>query len=213
MQPRPLIIIGAGGFGREVVEIIRAANVVRPAWRLLGVADDAPSDLSLESLRRAETPYLGAINAAIEAAGSSVSVIVAVGSPQVRERLVGQLPPACSFGTAIHPDATIGGSVEIRPGCVIAAGARLSVEITVGEHVQIDQNVTIGHDSEVGSYTRINPAACISGGVRIGDSCYIGANATILQNLRLGPNATIGAGAVVVRNVASSATVKGVPAR
>lgn len=213
MTARSLVIVGAGGFGREVVEIVRAVNAVRPSWRLLGVADDAPSARSLESLQRSRARYLGAVAASLHEAEAATDVIIAIGDPHVRRQIVGQLPPATSYATAIHPDATIAESVQIGVGCVVAAGARLSVDVTLGDHVQVDQNATIGHDSNVGSFTRLNPAACVSGGVQIGEGGYIGAHAAVLQNLRLEAQATVGAGAVVVRDVAQYTTVKGVPAR
>lgn len=212
MATHPLIIVGAGGFGREVVAIVHAMNSVRHEWELLGVADDMPAPSAVSQLSSARTVHIGPVDGVLRGRAPNTHVVVAIGNPQLREKIVARLPSDTWFATLVHPTATIGTGVTIGPGSVVAPGARLSVDIALGQHVQVDQNATIGHDVRLDEFARINPAACVSGGVTIGKGGYIGANATILQDLHVASGAIVGAGAVVVRDVASHATVKGVPA-
>lgn len=211
---RPLLVVGAGGFGREVLNIVHAVNVRRAEWELLGVADDGPSNASLRALHRSGTAHLGAIEeVARRAVVPGLCLVVAIGDPRVRQRVVVELSSYGDFPSLVHPAATVGPDVEVLEGCVVAPGARLSANIRLGSHVHVDQNVTIGHDSTVGAFSRLNPQACISGNVTMGHGCYCGANATVLPGVSVGTGAVIGAGAVVVRNVPAGRTVKGVPAR
>ncbi len=95
---------------------------------------------------------------------------------------------------------------------MIFAGARLTTNIKLGRHVQINQNATVGHDSLLDDYATINPMAAISGNVHVGAAGMVGAGAVILQGLSVGARARIGASACVVRDVPEDVTVKGVPA-
>ncbi|WP_323368701.1 NeuD/PglB/VioB family sugar acetyltransferase [Ornithinicoccus halotolerans] len=209
---RSLLIVGAGGFGREVISIVRALNLVGDSWQLLGVADDNPSERALRSLARSGTQYLGTVPEAVNNAGPAAAVVVAVGDPTTRNRIVDMLPPSTHYPPLVHPETTVGHGVVIDSGCIVAPGARLSIDVILGQHVQVDQNVAVGHDTTIGPYSRLNPASCISGEVHLGHSVYVGANATVLQRLTVGARAVVGAGAVVVRDVACAQVVKGVPA-
>lgn len=207
-----LIIIGAGGFGREVLALCLALDPLGERWRTVGFVDDAPTEATEERLRRAGAALLGGLDV-LRSAGPT-EVLVAVGDPTARLRIVRELEPASHlYPTLVHPHATVGPDVALGRGCVIAPGARLSTAITVDEHVHIDQNVTVGHDTVIGAGTRLNPGACVSGSVTLGSAVTIGANATVLQGLTVGGGATVGAGSVVTRDVSPGQTVKGVPAR
>lgn len=207
----PLVICGAGGFGREVVQIVAAINAVSPTWEVVGIVDDSPTDLSREHLARLGVPLLGPVDQLGRFAVGG-SAVVAIGHPATRSRVVAS-HPTTDWATLVHPDATVGPDVTLGAGTVIAAGARLSTNITVGTHAQVDHNVTVGHDTTIGTCVRLNPQACISGSVTIGDETLVGANATVLQSLSLGAGVLVGAGAVVTRDVEPGRTVKGVPAR
>lgn len=211
-----LLIIGAGGFGREVVAIVAAINAVQPAWELVGVLDDSAAD-SVASDRgpgvdskQPSVPVLGGVGALSTL--TDHHAVIAVGSPTARA-MIAAAHPRQKWATLVHPDTTIASDSRIGVGSVVAPGARISTNCTLGEHVHVDQNVTVGHDSTVSAYVRLNPQACISGSVTLEQGVLIGANATVLQGLTIGSGSTVGAGAVVVRNVADAVTVKGVPAR
>jgi sugar O-acyltransferase (sialic acid O-acetyltransferase NeuD family) len=206
---KPLVIIGVGGLGREVAEIVAATNRVNPTWDLLGVLDDDPADQDRAALlaqghlvigRVADLPSLGA------------HAVIAIGSPAIRSR-IDLAHPAATWAVLVHPDATVGADVTLGPGSIIAPGARLSTAIRAGRHLHVDQNATIGHDCVLGDHVRLNPQACVSGSVTIGDRTLVGAAAVVLQGRALGADVTVGAGAVVTKDVGDGSTVRGVPAR
>lgn len=206
---RHLTIVGAGGFGREVWSLASLLNHTESRWHAIAIRDDAPAhhrqlcgDLGVE--------ILGPIS---ELDPQREEAVIAVGDPTTRRSISTRLPSGTRFATIVHPRAHLGPLVTLGDGCVVAAGAALSTNIQVGNHVHIDQNATVGHDCHVEDFVRINPAGCVSGAVHLGRGTLVGANATVLQGLHIGPGAVIGAGAVVTRDIAANTLVKGVPAR
>ena len=207
----PLVVIGCGGFGREVWSIANAINAQAPTFELLGMIDDALSEPNAEALERIGAPYLGT-SQWLESAPEGVHAVIGIGSAGAR-RAIDARWAELSWATLVHPDTTIGADVVLAPGVVVAPGARLSTSIRVGRHAHIDQGVTVGHDSVLDDYTRANPQACVSGSVTVSAGATLGANCTVLQGLTIGENVMVGAGAVVVRDVETGLTVKGVPAK
>ena len=209
----PLFIVGAGGFGREVWEIVHRLQTDDGPWAFAGFVDDGPDAVTLERVGRLGAQVLGSVSWLRERPAPFAATL-AIGSPAARVRVAARLDGvAVSYPALVHPDATVGRAVQLGQGVLVAAGARLSTNIGIGDHVHVDQNVTVAHDVVVGDFARLNPHACVSGSVSIGAGALVGANATVLQGLTVHPGATVGAGAVVVRDVAANATVKGVPAR
>lgn len=115
--------------------------------------------------------------------------------------------------TLVHPDATMGGDNRLSDGCVLAAGARVTTNVTIGRHSHVRANATIGHDSVLGGFVTVQSGATVSGDVEIGDCTTIGSGANLLPGIRIGRRAWVEAGAVVLRNVPDGARVSGVPAR
>lgn len=210
MTEVPLFVVGAGGFGREVVAILRATG---DNARLEGIIDDDPSDADRQRVAALGLAIVDSVRGLAERR-TPCQVVLAVGSNAARRSIAGLLSGAqVTYPVVVHPDTSVGTAVSLAPGAVLAPGARLSTNIAVGRHVHVDQNAVVGHDSLLSDFARVNPNGCVSGAVRLGESALVGASATILQNLTVGDGAIIGAGAVVVHDVPAGAVVKGVPAR
>lgn len=212
-MPEDIVVIGAGGFGRETLDVIEAINVVagEPRWNVVGVIDDATGSIHLERLAARGYRHLGSIQAN-RALIASIPRVTAIGDPRIRvavdSEIHGELAPPL-----IHPAAVVGSEATIGEGVVICAGAQLSTNLVIGRNVHINPGAIVGHDAVIDEFVSINPGAVVSGEVHIGTRALVGAGAVILQGLRVGSGSRVGAAACVTKDVAADATVVGVPAR
>jgi sugar O-acyltransferase (sialic acid O-acetyltransferase NeuD family) len=217
----PLVIIGCGGFGREVFSLVQALAAAGAGWQVEGFVDDDPSPENARLVRALASRVIGPLDAVADRAAAelrsgrgALHAVIAIGSPGARAAVAARLHDVpLRWPVLIHPDSTLGREVTVGDGSVIAPGARLSTNITIGRHVHVDQNAAVGHDSRIGDFARLNPQACISGSVQLDREVLIGANSTVLQGLRVGARSVVGAGACVTKDVPEGRTVKGVPAR
>ena len=210
-----IVVIGAGGFGRETLDVLHAVNreSSTQVYRILGVLDSNPSPDNLVRLGRMGVDWLGS-EADWLSSGHDARYLIGVGRPAVRRRIAESFAAAGkSAATVVHPRAVIGSLSTIGAGSVVCAGAQISTNVTLGEHVHVNPSATIGHDSALSDFVSINPGAIVSGDVTIGAGTLIGAGAVVLQGLAVGADALVGASACVVRDVASGQIVKGIPAR
>lgn len=207
-----MVIVGIGGQGRECLDIAEAMSAAGADLEVVGFVDDNPSEENVTRVKARGYDLLGGFADAIALSG--VSICLGIGNGEVRAKLdsvlMGEGVPS---PVLVHPDASVGSLVDLSPGVVIFAGARLTTNIRVGRHVHINQNATIGHDSVLEDYVTVNPLAAVSGSVRVGTGAMLGASSVILQGRSVGDRAIIGASACVVGDVPSQSTVKGVPAR
>jgi sugar O-acyltransferase (sialic acid O-acetyltransferase NeuD family) len=205
----PLVIIGAGGFGREVLNLVKDINAAAPTFDFLGFLDDG--DVPVNLLRRLEAPLLGRSSILADLAASYV---IAIGKAEPRRR-IDALASSWDRTAAIlrHPSATIGDDVQVGEGVVIAAGVRLTTHIVLGRHAHLNLNCTVGHDVIVEDYATLFAGVHLGGGCAIEEGATLGTGCVILPNVRVGCGAVVGAGAVVVRDVAPDTTVVGAVAR
>jgi len=202
---RSVAVLGAGGHGREIADIVRARAAVDGSVRLVGIADDGEPDLAL--LGRSGIPYLGTSTALND---SSLAVLLGVGMPSVRRDLAREFTAAPAL---LHPSAMVGSACALGRGVVLAQGVIVTTNVTIGRHTHINIGATISHDCVVGSFVTICPGVSLTGDVTVDDGCFIGAGATVLPGVHIGRNAVVGAGAVVTSDVAPRERVAGLPAR
>jgi sugar O-acyltransferase (sialic acid O-acetyltransferase NeuD family) len=211
---RRIVVVGAGGFGREVLDIVEALQAI-DGTQLVGSVDDNGTCEELLTRRRAR--YLGPIDALLAAPNdidADVRFVIGIGDGNVRRLIDERLAPSGREpAVLIHPLASVGGDNRIAPGCIVAAGSRITTNIMLGRHTNLHVNSAIGHDAVLGDFVSVYPGATVSGDVQLGDGVTVGTGANVLPGVVVGPGAFIGAGAVVTSNVAAGATVVGVPAR
>lgn len=209
---KELVIVGCGGFGREVADVVCAINLQSPTFDLLGFVDDDPSPEDLDRIAHLGLPLLGSV--ASQLGGRPRLYALGIGNGAVRRLLDHRFEAAgWTAPVLIHPDATFGAAVSFGSGAIICAGARLTTNIRVGRHVHVNLNSTVGHDSVIDDFATINPLVAVSGNVRIGETATLGTHSAVLQNLSIGSGAFVGGSALVVKNVPPETLVKGVPAR
>lgn len=132
------------------------------------------------------------LDKAFEPAG----VIIAVGNNRDRRREAESRPDA-RFTYLIHPSATVASSALIGMGTVIMAGATVQARAQIGEHVILNTNCSVDHDSIIHDFAHISPGANICGGVEIGEGAWVGANATVIQGMKVAPWSVVPAGSTV----------------
>lgn len=208
-----LHIVGAGGFGREVADIVDAINAVSPTWRTLLYIDDAPDESNRAKVQHRGSRIVGSVQDVL-ADHSPGPFVVAVGLPDIRARIVALFERAgWTPTTLVHPSSAVSRTAELGSGSVVAAYAAVGADVLVGRHVHIDRAAQVGHDTVIGDFTTIHPSAVISGDCSLGAGVRIGTTATVLPGIAVGERAFVGAAACVVRPVQPGATVSGVPAR
>ena len=206
---RELVIVGGGGHGRETLDIVEAINAVEPTWAFAGFVDDG--EIIADRLERRDASLLGTTEIL---ANTNLHYVVGIGSPAVRAKLDEQLTAwGRTAATLIHPAATLASDNRISDGVLLAAGARVTTNVTLGRHVHLNVNAVVSHDCVVGDYTTLSPSSLVNGDVQIGTGVFLGTGAIITPGITIGDHAVIGAGAVVVNDVPPGVTVKGVPAR
>lgn len=211
VNKKPVVIIGAGGFGREVLDVIDAVNQVKPQYEVLGYVVD--SQYGAPGTIVNDCPILGGYDW-LENRHKDVLVICGVGPTHHRLQLIRRAETiGCTFFSAIHPNALLTKWVKIGVGVVITAGSILTNQIHIGNHVHVNLDCTIGHDVIIDDFVTLSPGVHISGNVRIKEGAYIGTGANTIEKLTIGEWSTVGAGSTIVKDVPSNTTVVGVPGK
>lgn len=209
----PLIILGAGGFGRGVHDVVDAINATGERWRVIGYLDDGPDDASIVRAQRRDTPLLGS-TAELSRYAPDTYFAIGISNPRVRRSLDRAATDAgMRAATLVHPTVSIGYGTVIGDGSVLCAGVSVASNVELGRHVHVNLNCSLGHDAVAESYVSLFPQAALSGFSRVHEGATLGSQSVVLPSVSVGRHAMVGAGGVVDKDVADQVTVKGVPAR
>lgn len=203
-----VVVIGAGGHGRELADVVVACTEAGEDLELAGYVDDA------EALRGRTihgVPVLGSLGW-LEANAHDLVAVLAIGIPRVRREVLARLS-GVKFATLVHPRAVTTKWVKLGEGAIVTAGVVMSNDIEIGAHTHVNRCATIGHDVRIGECVHVSPGVVVSGNVTIGDDVDVGAGAVLLPGVTVGARTIVGAGAVVTKDLPEGVTAVGVPAR
>lgn len=210
MSAVSLVIVGAGGFGRETFDSIRHSDPVEEKFRILGFVDENPDQ---ELLAAMGAHWLGS-DADFLAQPTVPNYLLAVGDPHLRQTLAAKFGDAgLNAVTFVHSEATIGSNVMIGEGSIISAHAMVMNGSRLGRFVNVDRGAAVGHDGRIADFATLHPQAVASGRVSLGVRSRLGTCACVLPNVSVGDDSVVGAGAVVTTDVPASTVTVGVPAR
>lgn len=207
-----VVLYGASELGRDVAAM---GPALLDAWHgphhLHGFLDDRAA---LHGTTILDLPVLGGTEWLDSEEASGMRVVVTIGDPAVRRKVVERLEAnAARFATLVHPTVEMTPWVQLGEGTVVLARCTFTADIRVGRHVALNPGCTVAHDVVIEDYVYVSPGVDLAGKVMLGEACHLGTGAIVIPGRRVGARATVGAGAVVVNDIPPDVTAVGVPAR
>lgn len=200
-----LAIYGAGGLGREVLELAQEINTTESRWDALCLIDDNPR---VEQLRGYPVIPLTALTP------DHYEIVIAVGEPSLRRKLAQKVSDnGFRLATLVHPSARLSPSCTLGEGCVISYGAFISCDTVISRNVHLQPNASLGHDCHIGQDSIISSYANLAGKCTVGERVFIGMNAVIRETTSVGDDTIVSMGAAVFNDIAPAMIVMGNPAR
>lgn len=205
-----MLIIGAGGHAKEVLEVFYQNNALENIYFFDDVTENMPNMIYqkfkvIKTISEVENLFKIREN----------TFVLGVGSSFIRYKLAkkfialgGKLCSAVSpFAQIGHYEVVLGKGVDIMTNTVITNN------VIIGEGTLLNRNTNISHDAIIGKYCEFSPSVNISGNCTIGNFCSFGTGAIVLPKITIGDNVIVGAGAVVTQGVESNSVVVGIPAK
>lgn len=205
---RPFAIVGGGGHGREMLDIVEANG-----WldHFVGFADDViVGGLAQERITDRGQAVIGPIDWLVE---HDVDFIMGIGASEGRRTIDARLVDAPGRALPVrHPSSTVGSRNRIGDGVILCARTVVTTNVTIGRHTHLNVGAAVQHDSVVGDFVTMSPGAMVNGSVVIGSDVFLGSGAIVTRGCTIGDGAVIGAGAVVLGDVGPGERVFGIPA-
>jgi len=203
-----MFILGAGGFGREVLDILADLGRIND---VLGFLDE---NTEIKG-KKINDKYVYPISKLEEYSPKDIKLVCAIGIPSKNRTQLIQKTKKMGFEyeTIVHPSVIKSKWSKIGEGCIICAGSILTTQVKIGKFSIINLSCTIGHDVTIGNYCTLSPGTHISGHVSIGNECFFGTGAVTVQQVEINDHSILGAGAVVSKSIPSFSLAVGVPAK
>lgn len=199
-------VIGAGGHAKVIIDLLRSGGHEVVACLDAGRVGQVVNGVPVLGDERVELPRL--IEQGVDAA------FVALGDNRLRQKVaVGVAALGLEMVSAIGRSAVISPSARLGQGCAIMEGAILNADVVIGNFAIINTNASVDHDGVVGAFAHIAPGSALAGGVEVGAGAFLGAGTRVIPGIKIADGAIVGAGGVVVRDIGSTGTWVGVPAR
>ncbi len=201
---KKLVIVGNGGFAKEVEWLVERINMISPTWDFIGFID-----------KDSNNPRVVGDDEFITNYNQELNVAIAIGSSSIREKIYSAYKENANicFPNLIDPSVLLSDRISFGEGNIVCAGCILTVDIAIGNCNIINLDCTIGHDAIIRDFVTINPSVNVSGNTTIESGVNIGTGTQIIQGLTIGNNSIVGAGAVVSRELPSNCTAVGIPAK
>lgn len=196
---KKLAIVGAGGHSKVIADIAR-----KNGYEGIVFLDDYNKISFL-----GEYPIIGDTDTLIP---EDYDVFIAIGNAETRKRMTEKFTNR-NIVTLIHPNAVIADDAKIGKGTCVMAGAVINPGVVIGNGCIVNTSSSVDHDSVLGDYVHVSVGAHIAGTVIVGDGTWVGIGAVISNNINVCRNCMLGAGTVVVKDILTSGTYVGVPAR
>lgn len=194
---KDIVIIGAGGIGREVAWIIEEINEVKPTWNIVGFVDEN-SEMHGKVVNRYKV--LGGLDD-LDKLELKPYVVVSIANCSVKRDIVTRLEGRFDFATIVYPTVKISEFTEIGQGTIIYPGVILTVNTKIGNHVIISGNCGIGHDTVIGNHSSVLWGSNFSGYDVIGSECFIGVGTRVIQGINIVSGSRINTGMTVTEDI------------
>lgn len=204
MCMKKIVIVGKGGFAKEVKWLIERINQNTKEWNFLGFID-----------QRTDAEDIVGDDDFVTNIQEELSVVLAVGNPKLRNKIYKKYRGNryLRFPNLIDPSVKMSKSIYLGERNIICANSALTVDISIGNFKIINLSCTVGHDVKMGNFNTINPGVNISGNVTLKDLIEVGTGTKIIQGKTVCEGVIIGAGSVIIHDISAENTVVGVPAR
>lgn len=197
-MPEKVIIIGAGGHGRVIADILRSSG-----REVSGFLDD-------HATSGPDTNVLGKVEDAPRFKDSA-EFIIGIGDNKTRMEIAERFKGVLRFATAVHKSAVIAPGAVLGEGSAVMAGAVVNVGAVIGSHCVINTSASVDHDCALSDFVHVSPGARLAGNVTLGKGTWIGIGGVVINDVTICPWCVIGAGGVVIKNLDKPGTYVGVP--
>lgn len=209
LKMKELIIIGAGGFGREVYNLAIESNGYNETFVIKGFLDDNIGALD------GYVGYPNILNSINSYQPQANDVFICALGPVKAKLKCSQLllSRGGCFISLVHKDAYISKNTSYGIGCIICKNTHISCDVKIGDFVSLQPFVDLGHDTTVGDWCHINTYAFCGGYARVGNRVTLHTSSIVLPHAVVEDDATVAVGSVVLRRVKQGKTVFGNPAK